>query len=373
MSGTVLLLAPSRGLGGGIERYVSTVEAAFQQRDVRYHRLDLVSADQPLSVIAKLRFVREVSRMARLSNGPLRLVLAHRNLLPVVRAVAWRTTYEGATVIVHGSELWSGRRDSGRRMLRRPDVRVVAASAFSAGTLVRDCHATVLHPGVPAAWYRTLVKAARQSHAGDEINLVTAFRLADWQSKGLGTLLEAISMLDDARVRLTVCGTGPVPADLRAATLPYSWCRLAPDLSDSDLAVQLAGADLFVLCTRTQAGAVASGEGFGLVLLEAQLAGTPVIAPAHGGSDDAFLRDITGVAPVDETPQALSAVLAPLLKDGPRRARMGRAAATWSRTRFEPREYGERIIHALLGATARTPQVDEQSTTAETHGYGRTG
>ncbi|NEE00179.1 glycosyltransferase family 4 protein [Phytoactinopolyspora halotolerans] len=374
MSGTVLLLAPSRGLGGGIERYVSTVEAAFQQHGVCYRRLDLVSAERPLNPSGKLHFIREVIRAARVSDGPVRLVLAHRNLLPVVYGVARLSTYAGTTVIVHGSELWSGRRDRGRRMLRRPDVRVVAASAFSAGALARDCRATVLHPGVPAAWYRALVEARCESHpGGNEINLVTAFRLADWRSKGLGTLLEAVSMLDDERIRLTVCGTGPVPADLRAATLPYSWCRLQPDLSDSDLAAQLTRADLFVLCTRTRAGAAASGEGFGLVLLEAQLAGTPVIAPAHGGSDDAFLRNVTGVAPVDETPEALRAVLAPLLADGPRRARMGRAAAMWSRTRFEPSEYGERIIHALLGAVPQPARAGERSPAAGIRGYGRTG
>ena len=40
-AGPVLLLAPSRGLGGGIERYVETVQAAFRDRGVACQRLDL--------------------------------------------------------------------------------------------------------------------------------------------------------------------------------------------------------------------------------------------------------------------------------------------------------------------------------------------
>ena len=36
------LLSPSRGLGGGIERYVETLESAFAAQGVEYERLDLI-------------------------------------------------------------------------------------------------------------------------------------------------------------------------------------------------------------------------------------------------------------------------------------------------------------------------------------------
>jgi phosphatidyl-myo-inositol dimannoside synthase len=351
VNGSVLLLAPSRGLGGGIERYVSTIEAAFVRQAVPYRRLDLLRSGESAGPARRIDFVREVRRAVRSGPGPVRLVLAHRNLLPVVGAVSRHPHYAAATVILHGSELWSGRRGRGSRTMRRPDVRVVAVSAFSAGAVARTCSAAVLHPGVPAEWYETLVAAGRsgRDRPGGEVRLVTAFRLASWREKGLDTLLAAIPLLGPDRLRLTVCGSGPVPADLQAAVAAHPWCRLRADLSDRDLAVQLAGADLFVLCTRTQAGAGACGEGFGLVLLEAQLAGTPVVAPAHGGSCDAFVRDVTGVAPADESPAALGAVLAPLLSDAERRAELGRAAAAWSRARFEPVAYSRRVVHTLLG------------------------
>jgi len=356
VTGSVLLLAPSRGLGGGIERYVSTIEAAFAGSSVPYRRLDLVGTGAPAGTGRRIGFVREVRRAVRSGPGPVRLVLAHRNLLPVVFAVARCPNFAAATVVLHGSEVWSADRARGARAMRRPDVRVVCASSFTAGAVAHLCRPSVLHPGVPAAWYDTLVRAGEQERPGarQQIHLVTAFRLASWRAKGLGTLLAAIPRLGTDRLRLTVCGSGPVPDDLRAAVAAHPWCRLMADLSDHDLAAQLAGADLFVLCTRTSAGPGACGEGFGLVLLEAQLAGTPVVAPAHGGSSDAFLAAVTGVAPSDETPSALCAVLAPLLADAQRRAEMGRAAADWSRARFEPVGYGRHVVRSLLGEAPST-------------------
>ncbi|GII21206.1 glycosyltransferase family 4 protein [Planosporangium mesophilum] len=353
MNENVLLLAPSLGLGGGIERYVSTIEAVFTQHEVSYQRLNLLDVNRPNGIVTKARFVREVLRATRASERPTRFVVAHCNLLPVVELAARMPNFAGATVILHGLEIWAGRHVRGHRTMRRPDVRVVTASNFSAGALARTSPANVLHPGVSAAWYRILVDAAEQARSGSgELNLVTAFRLDDWRDKGLGTLLDAVRLLRDDRVRLTVCGSGPVTAELRAAVEPYPWCRLRPGLTDQMLADQFAFADLFVLATRTRSGSDACGEGFGLVLLEAQLAGTAVVAPAYGGSGDAFQPGITGLAPLDETPEALAAVLASLLADDQWRTEMGRAAAAWARSRFEPTAYADNLLRALLGDPA---------------------
>jgi hypothetical protein len=37
------------------------------------------------------------------------------------------------------------------------------------------------------------------------------------------------------------------------------------------------------------------------VLIEAQVAGTPVIVPAYGGSSSAYVEGMTGAAPTDES------------------------------------------------------------------------
>jgi glycosyltransferase involved in cell wall biosynthesis len=349
---SVLLVTPSRGLGGGIERYVSTVEAAFTRHGVRYSRMDLRGPDQAVGPEAKLRFACRVTQTARRTGGPLRLVVAHRNLLPVVYPLVRMSTFRGAVVIVHGCELWTGRGPWSHRLLRRPDVRVVAVSNFTAGALMPTCQASVLYPGLAADWYHTLVAAgdAAPLRSRDVLDVATAFRLEDWRNKGLETLLEAVRLLGDERVTVTVCGSGPVPADLRAHVGGLPYCRIEADLPDIALARRLAAADLFVLSTRTRRGAAASGEGFGLVLLEAQLAGTPVVAPPLGGCGEAFQPGVTGLAPLDESAPALAKVLAALLHDDHRRAGMARAAAAWSRRRFEPDAHSAQVVRTLLGA-----------------------
>ena len=95
-------------------------------------------------------------------------------------------------------------------------------------------------------------------------------------------------------------------------------------------------------------GRRASGEGFGLVLLEAQLAGTPVVAPAYGGSHDTFIDQVTGTAPADESPEALARVLNAMLSDPDRLARMGQRAGEWARQAFAPDRYAALVVDRLL-------------------------
>ena len=114
------------------------------------------------------------------------------------------------------------------------------------------------------------------------------------------------------------------------------------------MANEFAAADLCVLATRTRFGRNPYGEGFGLVLIEAQVAGTPVVAPAYGGSNDAFIEGVTGVAPADESAGALAKTLGQLLGDRSRLAQMGKCAAEWSREFFAPERYAPLAVAKLL-------------------------
>ena len=199
--------------------------------------------------------------------------------------------------------------------MRRRDVRLVAVSSFTAGALFSSGRATILPPGLSRTWFGELVGAADRVRAAADgvarpgLEVMTAFRLGEWRDKGLPQLTAAISALGRSGIRLTVCGSGAPPADLLAHVRRYPWCALRPGLTDAELAAQFARADLFVLATRTRPGRRPCGEGFGLVLLEAQVAGTAVVGPAHGGSPDAYLDGVTGATPGDEGVAALGQVL----------------------------------------------------------------
>jgi hypothetical protein len=355
-----LLLAPSRGLGGGIERYLQTVESAFGDAGVASRRFDL-SRSGPAGHRALLA---EAASALAGSAGPARprLVVGHRSLLPVAAMLARRHQVDGISVVCHGSDVWKSRRTprSGLEswLMRRHDVRLVAVSSFTAGALLPHGLATILPPGLSRAWFGELVGAAdreagraasaRGATSRSGLGVMTAFRLAEWRDKGLPQLTAALAALGRDDVRLTVCGSGAPPADLVAHVRRYPWCTLRPGLNDAELAARFAQASLFVLATRTRPGKRPSGEGFGLVLLEAQVAGTAVIGPAHGGSPGAYLDGITGETPRDESVTALVQVLGGLLARPARLGQLGARGAEWARARFDPDRYAALAVERLL-------------------------
>jgi glycosyltransferase involved in cell wall biosynthesis len=291
--------------------------------------------------------------LLRSNSQPTRLIICHRALTPVARLLSREPTVTGLSVLCYGSDVWSprlqARRVLERYLMRRPQVRVVGISGFTAGALARDCNATILAPGLSRKWFDTLVSAATAVRSpGSGIQLVTAFRLDSWQEKGLPELVEAVRALGNPDIGLTICGSGEPPPDLLHLLGAHRWCTLRVGLSDRELAYQLAVADLFVLATRTRQGRRPSGEGFGLVLLESQIAGTPVIAPAYGGSRDAYVEGVTGLAPEDETTDALARLLGTTLEDPAGLAWMGKRAAEWARESFDPGRYAQLVARKLL-------------------------
>jgi glycosyltransferase involved in cell wall biosynthesis len=344
-----LMLTPSRGLGGGIERYVETLEWALSAQDIQYQRLDLDRAGPS----AHARLLGRGRQLLGGSTIPTRLVLAHRALLPIGVLLAREQCVSGVSVVCHGSDVWTTRHRARRfiedRLMRRTGVRVVAVSSFTSGALASCCPATILPPGLSEGWFQTLVNAsAVPPESGRGVSLLTAFRLADWLSKGLPQLLDAVAALGRSDIHLTICGSGDPPPQLRTLVGRYRNCVIRTGLTDAELARELAAADLFVLATRTKPGRDASGEGFGLVLLEAQVAGTPVVAPAYGGSHDAFMDGVTGTAPADETAEALTTTLGEVLRDPRRLEQMGMRASEWARESFSPERYKARVAARLL-------------------------
>jgi len=350
----VLLLSPSLGLGGGIERYVEAIKSAFDDAGVASQRLAL---SRPGPTGHRALLAQATAALAG-AAPPTRVIVAHRALVPVATLLARNRAVSGISVICHGSDVW-GNRSMPRhwlenRLMRRRDVRLVAASSFTAGALFPGCRATILPPGLSRTWFSELTSAADQLDAGyghvplAGLEVMTAFRLAEWRDKGLPELTAAIASLGRADIRLTVCGSGVPSADLLAHVGSYPWCALRHGLTDTDLAAQFARSSLFVLATRTRPGRRPCGEGFGLVLIEAQVAGTAVVGPAHGGSSDAYLDGVTGATPRDESVTALAQVLGELTRQPASLGAMGKRGAALARARFAPGRYAALAADRLL-------------------------
>src|ERR1700760_3979647 len=160
MSDCALLLTTSRGLGGGIERYVETVEAAFTLEGVDYGRID-----QPGPGPAPHRRVfPPAGAQAPGSGKRTRLVVAHPRLLPAAVLTARQADVDGISVLCHGADVWGSplppHWQLEKTLMRRADVRVVAVSSFTAGVLFSNTAATILPPAVSRDWFTTLVQAS---------------------------------------------------------------------------------------------------------------------------------------------------------------------------------------------------------------------
>lgn len=101
---------------------------------------------------------------------------------------------------------------------------------------------------------------------------------------------------------------------------------------DDELILCYQQCDLFALPNRQVDYDI---EGFGIVLIEAQACGKPVIAGRSGGTREALQPGRTGELIACETPDELSRVVAALLDDDQRRAVMGAHAREYVLGQFD--------------------------------------
>jgi phosphatidylinositol alpha-1,6-mannosyltransferase len=107
--------------------------------------------------------------------------------------------------------------------------------------------------------------------------------------------------------------------------------RFLGEVKDAELLHCYQQCDLFALPNRAVGKDV---EGFGMVLLEAQACGRPVLAGASGGTAETLRPNETGVLVACDRTDEPAAVLAELLANGERLNRMGRAGREWVTGQF---------------------------------------
>lgn len=230
--------------------------------------------------------------------------------------------------------------------------RYTAEHARAAGARV----AHVIHPGVDAARFatpsaepglqsslgvsRALAVQPSPSHlpspsASPGPHLLTVARLV--ARKGIDTMIAALPTIAAVHpnVQYRVVGDGPDRPRLLALAAQHGVTQhiaFTGAASQDALPAIYAATDLFILASREDP-ITADVEGFGLVLLEAQAAGTPVIAAHSGGMPDALLPNETGLLVPPNDPPALAQAVLELLANPDRRSGMGTAAQSYARTR----------------------------------------
>jgi glycosyltransferase involved in cell wall biosynthesis len=156
------------------------------------------------------------------------------------------------------------------------------------------------------------------------------------EKKGCEYLLKAAKTVK-ARIpnlELVIVGDGPLRAGLEHLSHELDVGALFTGaLAAADVKVELDRAQL--LCLPSIHARNGDAEGFGLVLLEAQAAGVPVISSAMGGAEEGLIHGITGYQVEEGGIDALADGIIEILSNPHKAAAMGKAGRDFVSSRFD--------------------------------------
>ncbi|GAA1777186.1 glycosyltransferase [Agromyces lapidis] len=251
----------------------------------------------------------------------------------------WSTPAVGAAVrdripmitTLHGADVFAASRNGGgalgwwnRRNCARAgatSARILAVSEYLAGEAVRGgfpaARTEVHYQGIDSDYFTPA------SEPGSDSKPVIVFVGAVAEHKGIDHLVQASTELGRTREhRLIVVGDGPMRPGLQATSAPH--IEFLGPRDRSEIRDLLRGASALALPTRRMPG---WREAAGLVLLEAQACGTPVVAYRNGGTPEMLVDGTTGLLVDDGDIRGLGDALRSLIDLEPvARRRMSEAA-----------------------------------------------
>lgn len=263
-----------------------------------------------------------------------------------------------ATVIAstHGHEVGWAKVPIGRQALRGIGRSADIVTYISDYTLQRLRPAfgsgprfVALPSGVDTAFFRPATVAQRTATrerlgVGDAPVVVCSSRLV--ARKGQDVLIRALPEVrrQAAGARLVIVGTGPDARRLHAiAGAEVVFTGAAPGEQLRDI---VAAADVFAMPARTRLGGF-DVEGLGIVYLEAQACGVPVVAGRSGGAPETVTPE-SGVVVDGRDTNEVARAIGGMLVDAQGRARMGAAGRAHVAERFSWDVLGDRLA-ALCG------------------------
>jgi asparagine synthase (glutamine-hydrolysing) len=249
----------------------------------------------------------------------------------------------GARVVcqIHGVEAWRELPRQTIRALRATDI-ILCVSADTRRRLVdqepRLAAICAIVPNTVGAAFTPGDRGTARDRfdVGDDFVILSVGRLdADEAYKGHDRIMPLLGDLetDGRRARYIIAGKGSGRAHLEQLAVDYGVAdrvRFLDEVSPDALPDLYRAADLFALPS--------TGEGFGIVFIEAMACGTLAIGLDVGGAGDALCDGELGIASsIEDFPQALAraVVLAGRQSDGDRVALAERVRARFGQAAFE--------------------------------------
>ena len=196
-----------------------------------------------------------------------------------------------------------------------------------------------------------------QLELGDAEVVLTVSRLT--VQKGIPTLLEAAKIVHEARPKVRFLLVGPRESEGPFAVDQALIERHAPYViatgARSDVPALFGIADLFAFPTEYR-------EGIPRVLLEAGLAGVPIIASRMPGCDDVVAENWNGRLVPPRDPRSLAAAILDLLQDPARARTMGRRSIDLVRREFDLNVVADRYAKLYGQLLSRSGPGNELAT-----------
>jgi len=294
---------------------------------------------------AKICFLLAALTAARKTGGI--ILAAHPNLaVPAtwIRRIAPRLR---VVTICHGVEVWNPISRRRRRALAGSDL-VLAPSRFTLEKLSAvQCAPLEKLRLLPWPLNPTFLAMAAQrtlplppGFPAGCVLLTVGRWAASERYKGLDELIRALAILRPAlqNLSLVAIGSGDDLARLRrmANELGLRDCvHFVERLSRDEIAACYAHAQIFVLPS--------TGEGFGIVFLEAMAFAKPIVAAAFGGAKDLVEHDVNGLLIAPHDTAGLAQAIEALVRDDALRARLGSRGAEIVRARYDFKSFQDRL------------------------------
>jgi len=247
------------------------------------------------------------------------------------------------TCYVHGEDVETALSSRELKFLTRLVMnraeRVVANSQNSERILIEKWglsreKVVVMTPGVDVKKFCPDTQSVRPNKWQGKRVILTVGRLQ--KRKGQDMMIRALPSLVENFPDIHYCivgdGTGKKTLIELADGLKVSHLvEFAGEIGDEEMINHYRHCDLFALPNRRVGQ---DDEGFGMVLLEAQACGTPVLAGNSGGTRETFDDGETGLLVDCRTPQGIALAVANLLVDRARLESMGKAARAYIEKKF---------------------------------------
>lgn len=264
----------------------------------------------------------------------------------------------------HGHEVGWAMLPGGRRALRRIGNNVDIVTYISDYTRARITPAlgdqpeyVALPSGVDTEYFQPATPSERERtrarfELGDAPVIVCVSRLV--RRKGQDQLIRCLPEIRRRHPgsRLVIVGEGPDRSRLEhlAATCGVTDAVLfTGPVTRDDMRDLLAAADIAAIPSRTRLGGL-DVEGLGIVFLEAQATGVPVIVGDSGGAPETLIDGSTGFVINGRSRKQLVDSVDKLLSNAELRTRMGAAARTYVQENWAWPRLAQRFAEVLEGA-----------------------